>query len=53
MLALLTPPLAKMAIKFSAVEKFLIILFAMTVIAALSKGSMTKGIFSGFLGMAS
>ena len=50
-LAVLTPPLAKMAIKFSAVEKFLIILFAMTVIAALSKGSMTKGIFAGFLGV--
>ena len=50
-LALLTPPLAKMAIKFSAIEKFLIILFAMTVIAALSKGSMIKGIFSGFLGV--
>ena len=50
-LALLTPPLAKMAIKFSAIEKFLIILFAMTVIAALSKGSMTKGVFAGFLGV--
>ena len=50
-LALLTPPLAKAAIKFSAVEKFLIILFAMTVIAALSKGSMTKGVFAGFLGV--
>ena len=50
-LALLTPPLARMAIKFSAVEKFLIILFAMTVIAALSKGSMTKGVFAGFLGV--
>ncbi len=50
-LALLTPPLAKMAIKFSAVEKFLIIVFAMTVIAALSKGSMTKGVLSGFLGV--
>ena len=50
-LAVLTPPLAKVAIKFSAVEKFLIILFAMTVIAALSKGSMTKGIFSGMLGV--
>ncbi len=48
---LLTPPLAKLAIKFSSVEKFLIILFAMTVIAALSKGSMTKGIFAGFLGV--
>jgi len=50
-LAVLTPPLARMAIKFSAVEKFLIILFAMTVIAALSKGSMTKGIFAGMLGV--
>ena len=50
-LAFLTPPLAKMAIKFSAIEKFLIILFAMTVIAALSKGSMTKGVFAGFLGV--
>lgn len=50
-LAVLTPPLARVAIKFSAVEKFLIILFAMTVIAALSKGSMTKGIFAGMLGV--
>ncbi|MDF2821706.1 MAG: conserved rane protein of unknown function [Clostridiales bacterium] len=48
---LFTPPLAALAIKFSAVEKFLIILFAMTVIAALSKGNMTKGIFAGFLGV--
>lgn len=47
---LFTPPLARLAIKFSAVEKFLIILFAMTVIAALSKGNMIKGIFAGFLG---
>ena len=49
-LFLFTPPLARLAIKFSAVEKFLIILFAMTVIAALSKGNMIKGIFAGFLG---
>lgn len=48
---LLTPPLAKIAIKFGSVEKFLLILWAMTVIAALSKGSMTKGIFAGFLGV--
>lgn len=47
---LFTPPLARLAIKFSAIEKFLIILFAMTVIAALSKGNMIKGIFAGFLG---
>lgn len=48
---LLTPPLANLAIKFSSIEKFLIIMFAMTVIAALSKGSMTKGIFAGFIGV--
>lgn len=50
-LTLFTPPLASLAIKFSAVEKFLIILFALTIIAALSKGNMTKGIFAGFLGV--
>ena len=46
-----TPPLAKVAINFSAIEKFLIILFALTIIAALSKGALTKGIFAGFLGV--
>jgi putative tricarboxylic transport membrane protein len=50
-LSLFTPPLASIAIKFSSVEKFLIIVFAMTIIAALSKGNMTKGIFAGFLGV--
>lgn len=50
-LALFTPPLASLAVKFSSVEKFLIILFALTIIAALSKGNMTKGIFAGFLGV--
>ncbi|WP_293894336.1 MULTISPECIES: tripartite tricarboxylate transporter permease [unclassified Sphaerochaeta] len=46
-----TPPLARVAINFSAIEKFLIILFALTIIAALSKGAMIKGIFAGFLGV--
>lgn len=46
-----TPPLAKVAINFSSIEKFLIIVFALTIIAALSKGSMTKGIFAGFFGV--
>ncbi|MBR0575013.1 tripartite tricarboxylate transporter permease [Proteiniclasticum sp. BAD-10] len=50
-LALFTPILADLAIKFSAVEKFLIILFSLTIIAALSKGKMTLGIFAGFLGV--
>lgn len=46
-----TPPLARLAINFSSVEKFLIILFALSIIAALSKGSMVPGIFAGFLGV--
>ena len=50
-LALLTPPLARVAIKFSAIEKFLIIFFALTVIASLSKGGIVKGVFAGFVGI--
>ena len=50
-LALLTPQLARLARTFSAVEKFLIILFALTVIVALSKNNMSKGLFAGFLGV--
>ncbi len=49
-LAVFTPILAGWAIKFSAVEKFLIILFALTVIAALSKGQMLRGIWIGLVG---
>lgn len=49
-LFLFAPTLADFAIKFSYVEKFLIILFALTVMAALSK-DMLMGIFSGFLGI--
>ena len=44
------PALADFAIKFSYIEKFLIILFALTVMAALSS-NMLLGIFSGFLGI--
>ncbi|MEX6507578.1 tripartite tricarboxylate transporter permease [Jiella sp. M17.18] len=49
-LYLFAPPLANFAIEFSYVEKFLIILFALTVMAALSS-DMLIGIFSGFLGI--
>ncbi|WP_158734556.1 tripartite tricarboxylate transporter permease [Alteribacillus sp. YIM 98480] len=45
------PVLASVAIDFSSVEKFLIIVFALTVIASISKGSLLGGIFSGLLGM--
>lgn len=44
------PILADFAIKFSYVEKFLIIFFALTVIASLSK-NMLAGIFSGLIGV--
>jgi putative tricarboxylic transport membrane protein len=46
----LTPFLAAFAIQFSYVEKFLVILFALTVMGALSR-DMLLGIFSGFLGI--
>ncbi|SFQ11261.1 tripartite tricarboxylate transporter permease [Tranquillimonas alkanivorans] len=49
-LYLFAPALADFAIRFSYVEKFLIILFALTVMGALSN-SMLLGIFSGFLGI--
>ncbi|TMV84687.1 tripartite tricarboxylate transporter permease, partial [Thioclava sp. BHET1] len=49
-LYLFAPALANFAIQFSYVEKFLIILFALTVMAALSS-DMLLGIFSGFLGI--
>ncbi|MCW2305889.1 tripartite tricarboxylate transporter permease [Rhodobium gokarnense] len=49
-LFLFAPTLADFAIKFSYIEKFLIILFALTVIASLSK-RLLLGIFSGVLGV--
>lgn len=50
-LALFTPVLAKWALMFTSVEKFLIIVFALTVIAALSSGSILRGVFAGFMGV--
>ncbi len=47
----LAPTLASFAIKFSSVEKFLIMVLALTVIASLSEGDLLVGIFSGFLGV--
>lgn len=44
------PALADFAIRFSTVEKFLIIALALTVMAALG-GSLLIGVFSGFLGI--
>ncbi len=50
LLYLFAPALADFAIRFSYVEKFLIIFFALTVMAALSR-SLLVGIFSGVLGV--
>jgi putative tricarboxylic transport membrane protein len=49
-LDLFAPALADFAIQFSYIEKFLIILFALSVMAALSS-DLLLGIFSGFLGI--
>ncbi|MTI18034.1 hypothetical protein E1162_12375 [Rhodobacteraceae bacterium RKSG542] len=49
-LYLFAPLLSDIAIKFSYIEKFLIIFFALTVIASLCQ-SMLVGIFSGVLGI--
>lgn len=49
-LYLFAPALADFAIRFSYVEKFLIILFALSVMGALSS-NLLIGIFSGFLGI--
>ncbi|WP_148254215.1 tripartite tricarboxylate transporter permease [Aidingimonas lacisalsi] len=49
-LFLFAPILSDFAIKFSYIEKFLIIFLALTVIASLS-GNMLMGIFSGVLGV--
>jgi len=49
-LFLFAPVLADFAIKFSYVEKFLIILLALTVIASLSRNLM-MGLFSGLIGI--
>jgi putative tricarboxylic transport membrane protein len=50
-LYLFAPFLASVAIDFTSVDKFLIIVFALTIIASISKGSLIGGLFSGVLGI--
>lgn len=50
-LTLFAPTLASFALSFTPVEKFLLILFALTVIVSLSKGGLLVGLFSGALGI--
>ena len=50
-LVFFAPILGSVAISFTPVEKFLIILFALTIIASISEKSVTSGLFSGMLGV--
>jgi putative tricarboxylic transport membrane protein len=45
------PLLSQVAIEFGPVEKFLIILFALTIIASIAKNSLLVGTFSALLGV--
>jgi putative tricarboxylic transport membrane protein len=50
-LALLSPPLAEIAVRFGPFEIFSMTLVALFLISAVSSGSMIKGLLSGFLGI--
>ncbi len=50
-LATLSAPLARIAIKFSPFEFFAIVMMGMVLIAAVSSGSIVKGLLAGLLGM--
>lgn len=45
------PTIARVALKFSPYDYFAIILFALTTVAALSEGSMVKGLLSCLMGI--
>ena len=50
-LAGLSPPLAKLALKFGPWEYFTMVLMALVMLASLAQGSMIKGLIAGCLGM--
>lgn len=47
----LAPPLAKVALAFGPVEYFWLAMFGLTLIAALSEGSLIKGLIGGCFGL--
>ena len=51
-LILAAPQLAAIALKFGPIETFALITMAMTCIAAISRGSMIKGLLAGIIGLA-
>jgi len=50
-LALLSPPLAKLALTFGPWEYFTMVLMALVMLASLSQGSLIKGLIAACLGM--
>lgn len=50
-LVLLTRPLADIAARFGPFEKFSLVLMALVLIAAVSQGSLLRGLIAGLLGM--
>lgn len=50
-LVLAAPQLAAFALRFTPIETFLLICLALTCIAAVSRGSMLKGLLAGILGL--
>ncbi len=50
-LAVLSPPLSLLALRFGPWEYFALVLMALVMLATLSQGSMIKGLMAGFLGM--
>jgi len=51
-LVVLSPPLSRWATTFGPWEYFALVVMAMVLIAAISQGSMIKGLLAGFLGLA-
>ncbi|MBD3306854.1 hypothetical protein GF339_10530 [candidate division KSB3 bacterium] len=47
----LSPPLAKIALKFGPFELFALVLMALVLIASVGQGSFLRGLISGFLGL--
>ncbi len=50
-LMFMAPPLARFALRFSAIEYFAVTIFALTMIATISSGNILVGLLSGMLGL--
>jgi putative tricarboxylic transport membrane protein len=50
-LLFMAPPLAFLALKFGALEYFLVAMFGITIIASVSEKDLVKGLISGILGL--